>query len=115
MERRKVERSSTYGKEGDEGRVGPGVSSRTHEAVLEARDGDVLVVQFPEQKVGIPNSYSSVTLAGLTYSRRLVAGDDPGAEYDRIYAFLKARAERDGRERLREFAAEVEASRKRSG
>lgn len=76
---------------------------------LIAREGDVLVVMYPEVKVPIAQ-YWTVGVGALTYSRKLVAGDDVDAEYEKVYSFLKAKAEKDGREKLAAFSNEVAAA-----
>ena len=74
-----------------------------------AREGDVLVVSYPEIKLPITR-FTNLTVGGLTYSRKLVAGDDPQVEYDRIYAFLRVNAVKDGREKFREYSEEIHAA-----
>lgn len=76
---------------------------------LIARDGDVLVVMYPEVKVPIAQ-YWTVGVGALTYSRKLVEGDNVDAEYEKVYSFLKAKAEKDGREKLAAFSSEVAAA-----
>ena len=75
---------------------------------FEVRDGDLLVVSYPEVNVGLGgNSFSSVKLGGLIYTRRLLAEDDVDEQYRRIYAFLKAKADADGRAKIAAYQDEV--------
>lgn len=75
-------------------------------SALIAREGDVLVVTYPEVKVPVAQ-YWTVGIGNLIYTRKLVEGDDVSAEYDRVYAFLKSKAERDGREKLKAYSEEA--------
>jgi len=77
------------------------------EVKLVARDGDTLVVKYPEQKISPPGTYSSITIGGAWYTRQLVEGDDVEVEYERVYAFLRARAERHGRAAVEEFERDL--------
>lgn len=75
---------------------------------FEPRDGDVLVVSYPEANVGLGgNSYSSVKVGGLIYTRKLVEGDDPEEQYRKIYAYLERLALRDGRAKIALFMEEL--------
>lgn len=75
---------------------------------LEARDGDVLVVAYPEVTIPLGgNSYSAVRVAGLIYTRKMLQGEDVAKQYDVIYAFLKERATVDGRAKVQEFQDEL--------
>lgn len=76
---------------------------------LTAREGDVLVVQYGEVKIPVIQ-YSTVSVGGLTYSRQLKAGENVSVEYDKVYAFLKSAAERDGREKIRAYSEELRPS-----
>jgi hypothetical protein len=81
-------------------------------AAFEVREGDVLVVSYPEVTIGLGgNSYSSVKVGGLIYTRKLLEGDDPDEQYRKIYAFLEQRAVRDGREKVRLFQEELKRAR----
>lgn len=83
----------------------------------EPRDGDVLVVSYPEVKIPVA-PYCTVGVGGLTYSRQLIAGDDVDANYTSIYAYLKMRAEADGREKVAAWHREMtpeKASKPQSG
>lgn len=77
---------------------------------LEAREGDNLVVRYPEMKIGIPGTYCSISLGGSMYTRRLAPGENPSDVFDRVYAFLKSREEAHGRRALQEFMAELKQS-----
>lgn len=73
---------------------------------LIAREGDVLVVTYPEVKVPVAQ-YWTVGIGNLIYTRKLVEGDDVSVEYEKVYAFLKAKAERDGRDKLKAYFEEA--------
>lgn len=77
---------------------------------LVARDGDVLVVSYPEVTIPI-RQYSNVKVGGLIYTRKLVAGEDVGEQYADVYAFLRDRAEKDAVEKVKLWAAELGAAR----
>lgn len=77
---------------------------------LEARDGDNLVVSYPEVTIPI-GSYSSVKVGGLIYTRKLVAGEDVAEQYTRIYAFLKSRADADARVKVAQYQDELKRAR----
>lgn len=77
---------------------------------FDVREGDVLVVHYPEVTVPIA-PYASVKVGGLIYTRQLVKGDDVAKQYDRIYAFLKGRAERDANEKVKAWSAEMAKAR----
>lgn len=76
-----------------------------------AREGDVFVVSYPEVKVPLAAKFSTITVGGLIYTRRLVAGDSVEKEHDRIYAFLKRMAERDAREKVQLWTEEISGKR----
>jgi hypothetical protein len=71
-----------------------------------ARDGDTLTVSYPEVKLPLRAKFAIVDVGGVSYTRALRDGDDVGAEYDRIYSFLRQRAERDAVEKVRMWNAE---------
>lgn len=79
---------------------------------FEVRDGDVLTVSFPEATLSVA-PYSTVKVGGLVFQRQLRAGDDVNLEHDRIYAFLKRKAELIGREKVEHYLAELERARSR--
>lgn len=74
---------------------------------LIAREGDVIVVSYPEVTIPLPTKYATVKCGGLIYTRRLVDGDNVQIEHERIYAFLKRTAERDAREKVRVWSEEL--------
>jgi hypothetical protein len=86
--------------------------SKKPEAPLLARQGDVLVVAFPEMTIPIA-SYANVKIGGLTYSRHLVDGESVEDQYEKIYAFLTRRALLDGKAKVAEAQAELERVRAR--
>lgn len=71
-----------------------------------ARDGDILVVSYPEVTIPIAQ-YSGVKVGGLIYTRKLLDGDDVEAQYRSIYEFLKAKATADGRAKVQEYRDEL--------
>jgi hypothetical protein len=77
---------------------------------LIARQGDVLVVSYPEVKIPVAR-FNIVSVGGLSYSRQMNKGDSVEQEYDRIYAFLRGTAERDARQKVKLWAEELSGSR----
>lgn len=75
-------------------------------ARFEAREGDILVVSYPEVTVPIAQ-YFSVKCGGLIYTRKLVAGEDPEQQYEQIYEFLQRKATADGRAKVKEYRLEL--------
>jgi hypothetical protein len=76
------------------------------------REGDQLVIAYPEVTIGLgSNSYSSVKVGGLIYTRVLRDADDADEQYRKIYAFLEQRAVRDGREKVKLFQEELKRAR----
>lgn len=73
---------------------------------LLARDGDSISVSYPEVKIPLAK-FAIAGVGGLIYVRQLKAGDDVQAEYDRVYAFLKRAAERDAKEKVQLWSAEL--------
>jgi hypothetical protein len=84
----------------------PAADDVDHAETFEVRDADILVVSYPEVTIPIAN-YSGVKVGGLIYTRKLLAGDDAGEQYDRIYAFLKSKADADGRAKVAAYQAEL--------
>lgn len=78
---------------------------------LVAREGDVLVVSYPEIKVPLTTKFASVTVGGLIYTRRMNLGDVVQVEHDKIYAFLKRNAEHQAKEKVREWTEELSGKR----
>jgi hypothetical protein len=85
--------------------------SMNESAALIARDGDVLVVSYPEVKIPLTTKYGIVGVGGLIYTRKLVEGDVVQDEHDKVYAFLQRMAERDAREKVRAWTQELESAR----
>lgn len=79
---------------------------------FDARDGDVLVVSYPEVKIPLATKYSTITVGGLIYTRQMRANDSPAAEYEKVYAFLRRVAEADAREKVRVWNEELAAKAK---
>lgn len=68
---------------------------------FEPRDGDVMVVHYGAVKVPLPaGKFGSIEVGGESYSRQLRAGDDVGEQYEKVYGFLKGRAERAAKEKV---------------
>lgn len=96
-----MERRRKVTREGEAIEAGPG---------FEPRDGDMLTVSYPEVKLPLRAKFAIVDVGGLSYTRTLRDGDDVGEEYDRIYAFLRQRAERDAVEKVKMWNAEFSGS-----
>ena len=79
-------------------------------AGFEAREGDILVVSYPEVTVPVVQ-YSAVKVGGLIYTRRLQKGDDPNEQHDRIYAWLKRKAERAANEKVEAWSKQLRGNR----
>lgn len=79
---------------------------------ITAREGDVLVVAYGEVKLPLTSRFGSITVGGLIYTRQLVDCDDVETEYQRIYDFLKRLAERDAREKVKAWNAEMTLARR---
>lgn len=62
---------------------------------FEARDGDVLVVAYPEVKLPLRVQFAILNVGGISYSRMLRAGDDVNAEYTKISTWLARQVEGD--------------------
>lgn len=71
-----------------------------------AREGDVLVVSYPEVTIPL-RQYASAKIGGLIYTRRLIEGESVAEQFERVYAFLSARAEADAREKVKRYAMEL--------
>ncbi len=82
-------------------------------APFEVREGDRLSVTYAGAKLQIVQ-FNTVELDGAFYSRTLKPGDDPAAEWDRIYAFLRDKALAGAREKLATFADELKRARARA-
>lgn len=75
-----------------------------------ARDGDLLVVSYPEVKIPIAK-YAIVGVGGLTYTRVLKVGDDPEAEYRKVYSYLERLAQADARVKVKAWSDELNGTR----
>lgn len=74
---------------------------------LLAREGDVLVVSYPEVKIQVA-PYSTVGVGSNLYTRKLIDGDDVQEQYDRVYNWLKSASEKSAREKVQLWSAELE-------
>lgn len=70
------------------------------------RDGDVLVLSYPEVTLPLPRQFSMMKFGGLIYTRQLRAGDDVEHEARTISAWLERRAETEGVAKYRRLVAE---------
>lgn len=78
---------------------------------FEAREGDLLVVSYPE--VTLPLApYSTAKIGGLIYTRKLREGESVDEQFGRIYSYLERRAESDARRKLATFKGEIDSARK---
>lgn len=84
------------------------------EEEFEIRAGDTLTIKFDGANLQIA-PYSSVSLDSAIYSRKLEEGDDPEAEFDRIYAYLKRKCLGAAVSKLNDFADEHRKARERAG
>lgn len=85
-------------------RVKRGEQSSEVDAVeFEPRDGDVLVVSYPEVKLPLKIKFAIVDVGGTSYTRTLRAGDNVQEQYSKVYAFLKRNAERDAIEKVKHW------------
>lgn len=73
---------------------------------LVAREGDVLVVSYPEVKIQVA-PFSTVGVGNAIYTRKLLDGEDIQEQYNRIYAFLKTNCEGSAREKVALWSAEL--------
>lgn len=73
---------------------------------FEAREGDVLVVSYPEITIPL-KQYASCKVGGLIYTRRMLAGDSVADQFERVYRYLEKRAEADARDKVRKYAEEL--------
>lgn len=80
---------------------------------FEVREGDRLSVNYNGAKLQIVQ-FSNVELDGGFYSRTLVPGDDPVAEWDRIYGYLRDQSLKGAREKLATFSDELAKARARA-
>lgn len=73
---------------------------------FEAREGDVLVVGYPEVTIPL-KQYSSCKVGGLIYTRKMREGESVAEQMEKVYRFLEKRAEADARSKVRKFAEEL--------
>lgn len=71
-----------------------------------ARDGDVLVVSYPEIKVPVVK-YGAVGVGNLSYTRRLIAGESVREQYECIMALLTDVAENDANAKVEKWAQQL--------
>lgn len=73
---------------------------------FEPRDGDVLVVTYPEVTLPLPKQYAMMKFGGLIYTRQLRAGDDVTATAEAIGGWLTRTAELSGIAKYRRLVAD---------
>lgn len=83
--------------EGHAGPVPPGFTPR---------DGDILVVTYPEVTLPLPKQYSMMKFGGAIYTRQLRAGDDVDATLSAISTWLTRRVEVEGGAKYRRLVAQ---------
>lgn len=82
------------------------VSLADIEPDFEVRDGDILVVSYPEVTLPLPAKFSGVKVGGWIYTRKLRDGDNATEQASKIYAWLSRVAERTGAEKVKLWATE---------
>lgn len=80
---------------------------------LEARDGDVLVVTYPEVTLPTSTKFLMVKVGGSIYTRRLVKGESVREQFEKVYRFLAAASERTARAKLALYVGEMSGARTR--
>lgn len=75
-------------------------------AGFEPRDGDVLVITYPEVTLPLPKAYSMMKFGGFIYTRQLREGDDVQEMATTISAWITRVAEREGSAKYRRLVAE---------
>lgn len=75
-----------------------------------ARDGDVLVVSYPEVTLPLPRKYATMKLGGFIYTRKLAEGDDVGEQARLVLEWLTSLAEVEGAKRYRRMASQFTSS-----
>lgn len=75
-------------------------------AGFEPRDGDVLVVSYPEVTLPLPRQYSTMKFGGAIYSRQLRAGDNVDETLNAIGGWLSRRVEAEGAAKYRRLVAQ---------
>lgn len=73
---------------------------------FEPRDGDVLVVSYPDVTLPLPKQYAMMRFGGAIYTRQLRAGDDVDATARAISGWLTRTVEADGVAKYRRLVAE---------
>lgn len=76
---------------------------------FEAREGDVLVVSYPEVTIPL-RQYANAKVGGLIYTRKLREAESVDEQFDKIYKYLARRAEKDAREKIEIYAGELKGS-----
>jgi hypothetical protein len=73
---------------------------------FEAREGDVLVVSYPEVTIPLIQ-YSTVKVGGWIYTRRMVGGESVTKQAEKVYQWLKSRCEKHATEKIATWAQEL--------
>lgn len=80
---------------------------------FEVRDGDVLVVAYPEVSLPLKVKYAMLNVGGCSYTRQLREGDDANEQFERINRWLSAQVEGDIRRKAAAYLAELEGAERR--
>lgn len=81
---------------------------------FEVRNGDVLVIAYPEVTLPLKVQFAMLRVGGISYTRQLQEGDDVNDQYQRIYTWLCSSVERDIARKAKAYIAELEGM-KRTG
>jgi hypothetical protein len=73
---------------------------------FEPRDGDTLVISYPEVTLPLPKQYSMMKFGGAIYTRKLQAGDDLALIAGQITKWLARTIEADAGAKYRRLAGE---------
>lgn len=80
---------------------------------FETREGDVLVVAYPEVTLPLRVKYAVVKVGDCSYTRQLRAGDDVNEQWEKINRWLTAQVEADVRRKVAAYMAELEGQERR--
>lgn len=80
---------------------------------FEARDGDVLVVGYPEVTLPLRVKYAVLKVGDCSYTRQLRAGDDVNEQFERINRWLSNQVESDIKRKVVAYLAELEGQDRR--
>lgn len=80
---------------------------------FDARDGDVLVVAYPEVTLPLRVKYAVLKVGDCSYSRQLREGDDVNEQFVKISRWLSSQVEGDIKRKVTAYLAELEGQEKR--